>query len=166
MPRIGWARNQARKLLNRFVLTSPPIDVSSVATQLGMRIVYHKFDSDFSSLLLCQRDEQIICVNKRHHPNRQRFSISHEIAHFLLHKDEAPHFDKDYEIYFRGNVSDSPDNEKEIEANQFAAELLMPLTMIRSDLRENPSPTASELAKKYQVSEQAMTFRLASLRPD
>jgi len=166
MVRVGWARNQARKLLSQLGSTKPPIDVNSVAARLGIKIVPHKFKSDISSFLLCKADGHIICVNDRHHPNRQRFSIGHEIAHFVLHKDEAPYFDKDYELHFRGNAADSPHDRKEIEANQFAAELLMPLSTIRNDLKENPPPTASELAKKYQVSEQAMTFRLASLRPD
>lgn len=166
MLRKGWARNQARKVLNRLRITESPIDVVNVARQLGLKLVDDReFDSDISALLLINGEESIICVNKSHHIHRRRFSIAHEIAHFLLHKDDAPYFDKDCEIYFRANTAESPDIIKEIEANQFAAELLMPLSMVRNDLSRTPPPTASELAKKYQVSEQAMTFRLASLRP-
>ena len=167
MLRVGWARNQARKVLNRLEIAEPPVDIAQVAKQLGIKLVDRGFDSHISSLLLVKGDKSIICVNKMHHAHRRRFSIAHEIGHFVLHKDEAPYFDspKDYEVYFRANTAESPDVLKEIEANQFAAELLMPLAMIRNDLSKTPPPTASELAKKYKVSEQAMTFRLASLRP-
>ncbi len=164
MLRMGWARNQARKLLNRLEVADSPIDVRNIAEQLGIKVVGHQFNSDISSLLLCKEDQFIICVNQRHHANRRRFSIAHEIGHFILHKDEAPYFDKDYEVFFRATGAESPDDLKEVEANQFAAELLMPLTMISKEFRENPPPTAADLAKKYNVSEQAMTFRLASLR--
>ena len=166
MLRVGWARNQARKVLNRLEIAEPPVDVAQVAKQLGIKLADDReFESDISSLLLVKGDEFIICVNKMHHAHRRRFSIAHEIGHFLLHKDEAPYFDKDYEVYFRANAAESPDDLREVEANQFAAELLMPLSMIRNDLNRTPPPTASDLAKKYKVSEQAMTFRLASLRP-
>lgn len=166
MLRIGWARNQARKLLNRLEAVQLPIDVDNIAQQLGIEVVRHKFDSDdISSFLLCKPEQFIICVNERHPLNRRRFSIAHELGHFILHREEAPYFDKDYEVYFRADITGPEDELKEVEANQFAAELLMPLTMIRNDLKINPPPTASELAKKYKVSEQAMTFRLASLRP-
>jgi Zn-dependent peptidase ImmA (M78 family) len=165
MPRMGWARNQARKLLTQFELTKPPVAVEKIARQLGIKLVDHRFDSDISSLLVCKADQFIICVNESHHLNRRRFSVAHEIGHFMLHRDEAPYFHKDVGIYFRANSADLPDP-KEVEANQFAAEILIPLTMIRKDLSASPPPTASELAKKYQVSEQAMTFRLASIRPE
>lgn len=169
MLRIGWARNQARKLLNRLEAAQLPIDVDKIAQQLSIEIISHKFESDdISSFLLRKPDQFIICVNERHHLNRRRFSTAHELGHFILHRDGASYFHKDYEVYFRGYIAGSDDDLKElkeVEANQFAAELLMPLTLIRNDLKINPPPTASELAKKYKVSEQAMTFRLASLRP-
>jgi Zn-dependent peptidase ImmA (M78 family) len=161
---MGWARNQARKLLTRLELTKPPIAVEKIARRLGIKLIDHEFDSNISSLLVCKANQFIICVNKEHPLSRRRFSVAHEIGHFILHRDEAPYIDKDCEIYFR--AANGGDDDKEVEANQFAAELLMPLTLIRQDLSTTPPPVASELAKKYQVSEQAMTFRLASIRPE
>jgi Zn-dependent peptidase ImmA (M78 family) len=57
---------------------------------------------------------------------------------------------------------------KEIEANRFAAELLMPYNMVLADLKKRPIDVENEeaireLAQKYQVSVQAMTHRITNL---
>jgi len=52
---------------------------------------------------------------------------------------------------------------KDIEANRFAIELLMPRRFIIAELKKRPI-TCRELAELFQVSEDAMTARLATLR--
>ncbi len=59
----------------------------------------------------------------------------------------------------------------EIEANAFAAELLMPVSFLKRDLEEgddavdlSDDDALKSLAAKYRVSVTAMTFRLANLR--
>ena len=71
----------------------------------------------------------IIGVNALHHPNRQRFTVAHECGHLILHKAQITkevHVDKDFPMLMRDSVSAAGVNEMEIEANVFAAELLMP----------------------------------------
>jgi len=100
----------------------------------------------------------IILNNKDAH-TRKRFSIAHEIGHFLTHKDRA--FVDAFtagETFYRDGTGDE---QLEKEANFFAANLLMPAEKIKEvwALSSNPS----EMARKFDVSEVSMTFRLKNL---
>lgn len=55
-------------------------------------------------------------------------------------------------------------DDKDVEANMFASELLMPRKFIARALAENPEHTASTLAKLFDVAEVDMTRRLIYLR--
>jgi Zn-dependent peptidase ImmA (M78 family) len=110
----------------------------------------------------------VIGINSQHHPVRQRFTIAHEIAHLILHKNEVLHVDERYLIGLRSDVSSEATDDREIEANQFAAELLMPEGMLLGDLQElpdelEPESAIKQIAAKYEVSTQAMTIRLHAL---
>jgi Zn-dependent peptidase ImmA (M78 family) len=110
----------------------------------------------------------VIGVNSMEAPTRQRFTIAHELGHLLLHKDEDLHVDERFPIAFRNPKSSQAIDDKEIEANQFAAELLMPEEFILKDLKGKDldiedDDLVAELAAKYEVSTQAMTIRLSRL---
>jgi Zn-dependent peptidase ImmA (M78 family) len=123
------------------------------------------------------RDEEnlrkiVIGANKSHHPHRQRFTIAHELGHFLLHKGETVHVDEGrgaLAINLRDSESSKGEDNEEKEANLFAAELLMPAKFLKKDLEGKSFDLLADttlldgLAKKYQVSTQALTFRLANL---
>ena len=114
----------------------------------------------------------IIGVNSLHHPNRQRFTIAHEIGHLELHRDvisSAVHVDKQFPILMRDANSATGTEKMEIEANQFAAELLMPLALIDQTFGkpfdiDDESPL-DDLAKKLRVSKQALEYRIRNLPP-
>ena len=113
----------------------------------------------------------IIGVNALHHPNRQRFTMAHEIGHLLLHRTEITkeiHVDKEFPMLMRDSVSSAGVNEMEIEANLFASELLMPVEFLAKSLDAEPFDIDDEgavraLAKEYKVSASAMRFRLGNL---
>ena len=114
----------------------------------------------------------VIGVNSSHSVTRQRFTIAHEIGHFLLHTDEDVHIDEKRPIGRRDDLSGQAVDACEIEANQFAAELLMPESLVREFVRNLGSnhPETSvedaieELARTFRVSQLAMTYRLTNLR--
>jgi len=110
----------------------------------------------------------VIGVNSSHPIQRQRFTIAHEIGHVLLHTDENLHIDKNFPIGLRNEISGKSVDENEIEANQFAAALLMPPDFLKEDIKRFVGKDVlfaiRKLAKKYKVSEQAMSIRLSSLR--
>jgi Zn-dependent peptidase ImmA (M78 family) len=111
----------------------------------------------------------IITVIDVHHPNRQRFSAAHELAHHKLHAQEirkAVHIDKGFRVLLRDDVSSQGIDPLEIEANAFASELLMPQEFMKSaldagglDIEDDAGIEA--LARKFRVSTSAMRYRLA-----
>jgi Zn-dependent peptidase ImmA (M78 family) len=106
-------------------------------------------------------------VNSSHHSNRQRFTVAHELGHLRYHEGEI-HVDRKLQINRRDAISSLAIDPDEIEANRFAAELLMPFRLISVDLmtREldvEDDDQIRELAKKYQVSAQAMTHRITNI---
>ena len=114
-------------------------------------------------------DPTVIGVNAKHPPTRQRFTIAHEIAHHVLHASAAFHVDNRIAILRRDPKSSEGTDHTEIEANVFAAELLMPSSLLATDLVDlrtsdlDDETEVKQLAKRYNVSPQAMTFRLANL---
>jgi Zn-dependent peptidase ImmA (M78 family) len=111
----------------------------------------------------------VIGVNSVDAPNRRRFTIAHEIGHLVLHKDDTFHVDEKSPIGLRTDASSMATHEREIEANQFAAELLMPRHFLDRDLEALPNEIEAEeaitrLAHHYEVSIQAMTVRLTALK--
>lgn len=144
-------------------ISSFPVDVHLIAEQKGLRIDYRPLDEDTSGVLLI--DKKIIIVNSNHHENRQRFSIAHELGHFLLHGSRQIFLD-DNRMFLRSKEAYEGVYEEEIEANTFAAELLMPIKTIREFLecRSSIDSIAIEaLARFLHVSNQALTFRLINL---
>ncbi len=120
---------------------------------------------DLSGALVRGDGEAYIGVNSLHHPNRQRFSIAHELGHYMLHKGMKVHVDKDFHVNWRDDDSSKAINRDEIEANRFAAELLMPTRFLVRDIEELKSVNqeiAHTLAKRYKVSSQAMRIRLGN----
>jgi Zn-dependent peptidase ImmA (M78 family) len=165
-----------RLLMNQRV-KSAPVPVDDIAKKIGAEIRYEPADDELSGFLFRDRGQRrvIIGVNSNHHPNRQRFTVAHEIGHFLLHEYEGFHFDgKDqgFQVKRRDDKSSKGTNTEEIEANLFASELLMPARFLEADLSkvsavdlldENNLDSFTELATRYAVSTQALTFRLAKL---
>ena len=103
-----------------------------------------------------------------HHPNRQRFSIAHEIGHFVLHEGQT-YIDKGYRVQFRDLESGSGTKREEMDANAFAAALLMPDEWVKDAFYQQPFELTEDdvlqmLAQKFQVSTQAMSYRLMRLR--
>jgi hypothetical protein len=95
-----------------------------------------------------------IVVNVTHPRVRKRFTAAHEVAHFLLHRDRITNRLRDDKMY-RSSLGTT----KEREANQLAADILMPRRAI-AQFRTAGLQSPEELAAKFQVSAQAMRLRL------
>lgn len=173
----------ADQLLGQLNILIPPVDVRRVAQYLNIQIREEEL-GDISGLIFREGSQVIIGVNSGHHENRKRFTIAHEIGHFYLHAQNPLFIDKVFAVKLRDHLSSEAISLDEIEANAFAAELLMPAQMLRRDLKQISSNVLdyagseedqaagieesldlvlSRLAKTYQVSKQAMTIRLINL---
>jgi Zn-dependent peptidase ImmA (M78 family) len=166
------ARQAAERLLTSLGVRRAPVDVGNVATRLGLRVLRQELGDDISGLLVRTATGTQICVAAKHPEVRRRFTIAHEIAHHVLGHQFEPgehvHVDRGNYISQRGVRASEGVDPKEIEANQFAACLLMPTDLVRAAverLGEGPllDGHVEELARKFKVSEQAMTIRLTTL---
>jgi Zn-dependent peptidase ImmA (M78 family) len=168
-PRYALAKRQAADLLRRARVKKAPIPVEKLAAFLHAEIVLQPFSGEISGIVHRNKDgSAVIGINSRDAMQRQRFTIAHEIGHLLLHADENLHVDKNFPIGLRNGISGKSVDENEIEANQFAAALLMPADLIKEDVHRLTGTDVlvaiRKLAKKYRVSEQAMSIRLSALR--
>ena len=157
---------RAATLLRDLGLLDIPVDVKTVAEHLGAVVVFDDLDDDVSGFLLREKNTATIAINKQHHPNRQRFTLAHECGHLFLHADKGDRLWVDRTLFFRDGNSGTGEQFPEIEANQFAAGLLMPEALVKSAIGgERPFAEADvlRLALRFGVSERAMTVRLISL---
>jgi Zn-dependent peptidase ImmA (M78 family) len=172
---VAQAWKAAEKVLKDHGVRRTPINVARIASKHAS-VVRRALEDDISGALIpLGENEWAILVNSQHHPNRQRFTIAHELGHLLLHGYRTPHADKQFRL--RDARSSEGSVLEEIQANQFAAELLMPRAMImkaieRCGFQHAPANDVEEeqfeelvtkLAKDFRVSRQAMTIRLSSL---
>ena len=160
----------ARELLASLGIYQPPVPVEELAMRLGVNIVRDALGQGVSGVLYRQdKGQSVIAVNASHAVVRQRFSIAHEIGHLRLHAGRP--IIVDHLVRGRVNMRDERSSlatsREEIEANGFAAALLMPAEWISTDVNGSlggaPGRTVESLAERYNVSEQAMEFRLVNL---
>ena len=166
-------RNRAEALIDLLGITKPPVDVVAIANRVGLQVIFTDLGDDISGALITGPHGSCIAIRKSDPEPRKRFSIAHETAHhYLGHQFDAGehvHVDRGHLISLRNHRSSAGTDLKEIEANQFAACLLMPSRILRESIKrlngdQLYDSDITALAKQYQVSEQAMTIRLSALR--
>lgn len=152
----------AEQLLSRLEIKTIPTPIEELARALDIR-VSHAPSADFSGLLIRKDGHALIGVNSNEAPVRQRFTIAHELAHFILHpqKDAFVDFRKE-----RAAGEAKPPRER--HADMFAAALLMPRRSLLKHFRRlakdgYTDEVIATLAKQYAVSEDAMRYRLINL---
>lgn len=164
-------RQEATALLEACGVGGPAVPVDRVARELGATVRFSPLDDELSGLVYRQDGRAIIGINALHHPNRQRFTIAHEIGHLRLHLDrivDEIHVDKGFAVLQRDPRSATGLDRMEIEANLFAAELLMPAAFLETTLKDrevdvDDDRAVAEIARQYKVSAAAMRFRLGTV---
>ena len=170
--RAETLRRSVSDLLEACGIDDVPVPVEEIARHLGAQIRYSPFDGELAGMLVRREDsEPVIGVNSAHHINRQRFTIAHECAHLFLHKGRDVYIDRTFRVNVsrRDGRSAQAIDYEEIEANRFAAELLMPCEKILDDIVEldiEDDDELKDLADKYVVSVQALTYRINGLLRD
>jgi len=168
--RVKEIRSLAEIKLKEFDSEDIPVDIEIFAQNLGALVKYAPYeDGELAGMLVRENGKNpMIAVNSAHHPNRRRFTIAHECGHLLLH-DREVFIDETLSVTRkRDGVSSLAISTEEIEANQFAAEVLMPRKHLLNDIRnlnldvEDDTETVN-LAKKYKVSIQAMSYRIFNI---
>jgi Zn-dependent peptidase ImmA (M78 family)/transcriptional regulator with XRE-family HTH domain len=157
--RASEPASAAREVRKRTGQTGIPVDVNGVARGVGVGIFYSPLPDALSAFLLRAEEQAVIGVNANQAPVRRRFSAAHEIGHHVLGHADGSVFDYAFPTTAEGEPPGyEPQHER--EANQFAAELLMPEENLVEDA---PSLSLARLARRYEVSQEALSFRLLNL---
>jgi Zn-dependent peptidase ImmA (M78 family)/DNA-binding XRE family transcriptional regulator len=151
----------ARQILAFSQVNEPPVHVSQVAKQVNVPIFNWDFPDEISGIFV--NNPACVGVNKNHPHVRQRFTIAHELGHLIYH--EGQDLFVDFADVESSDLSlDDKERELETKANQFAADLLMPMDWIKKNFADHGEDELTYLAQRYEVSEQALWFRLLNLR--
>ncbi len=140
--------------------SSIPVDVEGLALALGISVNRPFLPDNISGMIRkTGEDDYEISVNAQHSETRQRFTIAHELGHFVLHRSLLGDGNVDDCAYRSdGSVKNNRIGPREEqEANQFAANLLMPSEFVKK-YKHKFSP--EDLAAKFKVSKGAMRIRL------
>ncbi|ELY2017908.1 ImmA/IrrE family metallo-endopeptidase [Flavobacterium psychrophilum] len=166
-PNFNYLEEKAEELLVKHDLFMAGFNVKKLAKLLKINLKEEILSDDVSGFFVMTDTDNIITYNKNNGKERQRFTIAHEIGHFILHSKEQPIFiDKTPSVMYRNNSSSTGEDFKEREANAFAASLLMPKKLIEQEILNVPNDfdkAISSLAKIFGVSQQAISFRLSNL---
>lgn len=167
--------SEAQTLLDTYKITTLPVPVDEVAKKAGINLFPFDLGDDVSGVLHIINGVSNIGYNPNESKVRQRFTIAHELGHFILHNEsgvEKVFVDNEnyYQfIMFRSSNLTAKDLKKEKEANAFAAALLMPQSFVIKEIQGyngfdfSDSSMINELAKKFEVSTQAMSYRIINL---
>jgi Zn-dependent peptidase ImmA (M78 family) len=135
------------------------VKIEQLCARCGVRVVDAPFSNEISGLILDLDNGPVIGVNRDHASVRQRFSVAHELGHFLL----------DHHDHFHIDLSDPTGHEErpgynwldERNANDFAAQVLMPDALVVEAFSNDTN--LKRLAKKFEVSREALGWRLVNL---
>ena len=88
-------REMVQSLLKKHKVQRGEVPVETIVKSLGITIKVDEVNENLSGFVARRKGSQkaIIGVNKAHHPNRRRFTIAHELGHYLLHEGEQVHLD-------------------------------------------------------------------------
>jgi Zn-dependent peptidase ImmA (M78 family) len=136
--RAAEIRAEAERLLARYKIVEPPVDVERIAFGEGLRIVRKRL-GEIDGFV----EDDVLTVNADHARTRQRFTIAHELGHLALH-------------------ADGTDENSEREADQFASALLIPREMLRHAVAESRDLDA--LRRRFNVSREALWIALKDAR--
>ncbi len=156
-------------ILDDFGITKLPVPVEEIAKKRGLEIKAYDLGVNVSGVLVMEAGKGTIGFNPNESKVRQRFTIAHELGHYEMHKQDNGFFiDKEFQVLYRDENSSTGELKKEQEANAFAAALLMPEKFVLKEIKNHSldlsdENSMKELAKRFNVSVPALTYRIVNL---
>jgi len=140
----------ANRLLEEFAVRRYPVNVFDLAARMGIAIEHWPFANLLGGLLF-DEDGPCIFYSSNVPVTRARFTVAHELGHFVLHRRQG--------IYFM--CQENSKRLAERQANRFAAELLMPEDKVKQAYQKGQA--AADMAVRFMVSLEAMLTRMTEL---
>lgn len=153
-------------LLEELAISGPEeISVEAIAQYCRATVVYEDLDG-CEAQILGKGDRAIITVKRGVSTARQRFSVAHELGHWMLDRGKLAAFtcsDRTFVSEWDREGSGNPER----RANRFAAELLLPAKFFKADAlgRDVTLQSVTDLAELYKTSFTATAIRLVELGP-
>jgi len=137
-----------------------PVDITAIAKVLGLEVYESDLPEGIAGKIFRDQkhggtSEYSIIVRSADPYVRKRFTVAHEIAHYLLHRHLFGAKSLVDDAMYRSDLS----GKREAEANGVAADLLMPWHL----LQPIANLPLEELAKKFEVSVEAMRIRMETI---
>lgn len=152
----------AESLVIEANVTSHPIDLNLICDHLNLLVSTEPENSAIEGYLVTDGEVGGIVINSLiGNPRKRRFTLAHEIGHFILHKDKRSYVQQD-----TADTLDRPgDSSDEAEANSFAGALLMPVALLGRDTTatEPDMDLVEEVSDDYDVSFCAAAHRVATI---
>ena len=149
---------QVRQMYDNYGFNNSLENLHRFIEALGIRLVSKPMKDSQSGFMHKEGDGWVVGVNNLHHPNRQRFTLAHELGHYFLHRNICKNFDDNY-VFTRADEKSDP---IEWEANRFAAEFLMPEDIFRQMVVKGVT-SVDDIADQFGVSTMAVRIRAKTL---
>lgn len=145
---------KAREIHGLFKDSDGLINVDKIINKNNIQVISWNFPERIRGCLIYEKEMPFMGINQKLeiNPSLTLFTKAHELAHFYLHKNKQ---------YFC--LDEALENKKNIvewEANVFAAEILMPLDLVK---KYHKSMTTTELCAMFKVSKESIIYRLNNL---
>lgn len=153
--------SQIEEECTRLGIPTNPLNIERVVTEIfKMKICPEDLGKTISGFLERIGNQWCIYINKYESDLRKRFTIAHELGHFILHKDRiiAQGASEPDQIFFRS----SDTNSIEQQANNFASELLMPKEEFIKAINDGCN-TLEKLSEYFHLSTSAVKYRAYKL---
>lgn len=159
--------DEFRKENQSFNMRNIVKDLENCIESFGIKVFYSDMSAfDYPDAVsgytrVNDRNKPEIVVNSNHVEGRRRFTMAHELGHILMHWNwPKQQLNKnDVSILYRDENSEILSNEVEREANEFAAQLLVPLNVIENVL-PRPINVYNETEYSKLVSNVSKTFNV------
>jgi Zn-dependent peptidase ImmA (M78 family) len=139
-----------------------PIKVGAIAQAFKIDVKKSTLAAGISGEIKEIDNVVTIRINRHDVKERQRFTLAHEIAHFLLHRDKIGDGITD-DILYRSGLSDT----QEAQANRLAADIVMPWPLIQKSLESygdlKLEQKIEKLAAEAEISTTAIKIRLGKI---
>lgn len=159
-PRFEFARKMARKYLRKHRVVEPPVPVEFILVAEEVRVEALVYPDATAGESWWEAGVGHVAANRTMPRGRLRFTLAHEFGHLVL-----LHHPMRFETADLGRMRDLEGvaalDPLEVEANAFAAELLLPGAMFKRDWERRPNERW--IAARYEVSVEAVRQRLRSM---
>jgi len=164
---VSDPRSTAKSLIKKYEITDPTVLVDHLEDfcfELGAAVQFQPLQGADARIVAAEGRAIITISSDEKLKERIRFSIGHELGHFLLHCHEVPEFTcsrKDMGDWFGKQKAIN----REVEANEFSIELLAPESLVEPLIRSQmPSiEVIEQLADTFKMSRSAMAMRYVEL---